>query len=349
MISKKYQIFISSTYIDLIQERNIVRDSILNMHQFPIGMEQFSAADDEQWKVIKESIETSDYYILIVGKRYGSVIQSGADAGISYTEKEFNYAKSIGVPILAFIKSDEASFAGNAFETDKDSIEKLEAFTEKVKTGRLVKWFKNSFDLGRLVVTSLHNEMEKGDRPGWVRGNQVNVESKVDELLKILKHAYGDFNDEEEFDDLEKPVEEYEFVDYRFPSDGHHRHVNSDGDLLEEGLWKDGKLITGVEYDCLIHVTQGTLTFKPDHPEDPYDSSDDFKYERLEQYGWKLSFQPFGASEEYILTEGFNKFYVADMEVDEKTEHMINIRTLEEFLKEKDPDRLRELKELMSC
>ena len=46
-MEKKYQIFISSTYIDLIPEREKVRDVILSMYQFPIGMEMFSAADEE--------------------------------------------------------------------------------------------------------------------------------------------------------------------------------------------------------------------------------------------------------------------------------------------------------------
>lgn len=83
-MTKKYQIFISSTFEDLKDERRFVRDAILNIHQFPIGMEQFSAGDMSQWEVIKESIDTSDYYVLLVGKRYGSLDETG----ISYTERE---------------------------------------------------------------------------------------------------------------------------------------------------------------------------------------------------------------------------------------------------------------------
>ena len=94
-MDKKYQIFISSTYEDLISEREKIRDVILSMYQFPIGMEMFSAADEEQWEIIKETIDSSDYYVLIIGKRYGSVIDSGSDQGISYTEKEYRYAKGI--------------------------------------------------------------------------------------------------------------------------------------------------------------------------------------------------------------------------------------------------------------
>ena len=108
-MDKKYQVFISSTYKDLIEEREKVCDVILSMYHFPIGMEMFNAADEEQWEIIQETIDSSDYYVLILGKRYGSIIPEGKpDAGMSYTEKEYRYAVSQGIPVLTFIKSDSA-------------------------------------------------------------------------------------------------------------------------------------------------------------------------------------------------------------------------------------------------
>lgn len=103
-MDKKYQIFISSTYVDLKEAREKVRDAILSMYHFPVGMELFGAANEEQWEIISETIDSSDYYVLIIGQRYGSVIpQDFPDAGISYTEKEFRYALEKGIPILAFL------------------------------------------------------------------------------------------------------------------------------------------------------------------------------------------------------------------------------------------------------
>lgn len=92
-MEQKYQIFISSTYTDLVEERKKVRDTILSMLHFPVGMEIFGAADEEQWEIIKDTIDSSDYYVLLVAHRYDSIIESGPDAGISYTEKEYRYAK----------------------------------------------------------------------------------------------------------------------------------------------------------------------------------------------------------------------------------------------------------------
>lgn len=43
-MEKKYQIFISSTYKDLIEARSKVRDAILSMMHFPVGMQPFYSA-----------------------------------------------------------------------------------------------------------------------------------------------------------------------------------------------------------------------------------------------------------------------------------------------------------------
>lgn len=68
-MDKKFQVFISSTYEDLKNERQKVQDIILSMYQIPIGMEMFSAADEEQWEIIKDHIDNSDFYVLIIGHR----------------------------------------------------------------------------------------------------------------------------------------------------------------------------------------------------------------------------------------------------------------------------------------
>lgn len=129
-LEKKYQFFISSTYEDLKEERNKAIQAVLTMNQFPIDMEMFSAADDDQWKIIKEAIDSSDFYILIIGNRYGSIEET---TGISYTEKEFDYAVEKKIPVLAFIVDSSVSMTADKFETDPQKIAKLSVFKEKVK------------------------------------------------------------------------------------------------------------------------------------------------------------------------------------------------------------------------
>ena len=178
-MQEKYQIFISSTYTDLIDERECVREAILSMEQFPYGMEMFSANDKEQWYTIKDKIDGSDFYVLIIAHRYGSVIESGEDKGISYTEKEYRYAKQIAKPILAFIMDDSVPVLPQFFDHG-DKYDKLVLFKEDVKTNRIVEWWKDKNDLAKKVVLALHKQISgdegtKTNKTGTVQNTVYNI------------------------------------------------------------------------------------------------------------------------------------------------------------------------------
>lgn len=70
-MDKKYQVFVSSTFSDLIEERQEVMQALLELDCIPVGMELFPAADDDQWTLIKGLIDDCDYYVLIQAGRYG--------------------------------------------------------------------------------------------------------------------------------------------------------------------------------------------------------------------------------------------------------------------------------------
>lgn len=169
-VKKKYQIFLSSTYIDLIEQRQKVRDAILRLQHFPVGMEMFNASDENQWNIIKETIECSDYYVLIIGNRYGTEIENGIDSGISYTQKEFLYAKELKKPILAFIIDESVPIEKQFLESDEKK-DKLEKFKNIVRDGRQVGTWKNSDELAYNVFASLNREIERKPGVGWIRGD----------------------------------------------------------------------------------------------------------------------------------------------------------------------------------
>src|ERR1019366_9114939 len=100
MVDHRFQVFISSTQRDLIAERAAVTESVLRLNCIPIAMELFPASDKSPWHYIQRVIEESDYYIVIVGGRYGSIEPS---TGLSYTELEYDYAVSLGIPTYGFV------------------------------------------------------------------------------------------------------------------------------------------------------------------------------------------------------------------------------------------------------
>lgn len=150
-MEKVYKIFISSTYKDLKGERMAIIKSILRMHYLPVCMELFGASSYKQWDIIRNAIDISDCYVLIIKCRYGSIEPS---SGKSYTESEFDYAVSKGIPVLAFIYNEKSS----GKELKIDHPRKLEKFKSKVMMDRTVAWWSNETELISQLVPSLYNE-----------------------------------------------------------------------------------------------------------------------------------------------------------------------------------------------
>lgn len=163
-MEKKYQIFISSTYEDLKEERDTAVKTILTLCHIPIGMEMFNAGDDKQWEVIRRTIDASDYYVLILGFRYGSM----TDSGISYTEKEYDYAVKKGIPVIALMKDLNVPSTPAQREKEAEAAAKLEAFREKAAR-RIVKFWKDKNELAACLATSLTSEIERRPGIGWTR------------------------------------------------------------------------------------------------------------------------------------------------------------------------------------
>lgn len=179
----RYQVFVSSTFVDLQDERSAVFQTLMEMDCIPAGMELFPAMDEEQWNFIKRVIDDCDYYILILGGRYGSV----SSTGVSYTEMEYDYAIEKGIKVLPFVHEAPEDIPSKFTDSDPALREKLEAFRSKAKTGRLVKFWRETKELPGLVALSLNKTIKTYPAVGWVRADKVSSEADVMEQNKLLK------------------------------------------------------------------------------------------------------------------------------------------------------------------
>jgi len=175
----KYQIFVSSTYEDLKKQRDQVVKAILEMGHIPVGMEMFSAADEDQWKTIARHIEQSDYYVVIVAHRYGSL-----DGTISYTEKEYDYAVKCGVPTLGFVIENSANWPKDQVDTNSDAVAALQNFKDKIRR-KLVSFWYSVDDLHGKVSIALMKEINNRPRTGWVPASQVIAPTMTAELARL--------------------------------------------------------------------------------------------------------------------------------------------------------------------
>ena len=189
-MDKRYQVFLSSTYNDLSEQRAAVIQIILGLDHLPAGMEMFPAANEDQWTLIKRAIDESDYYIVVVGGRYGSM---NAD-GISYTEREYDYAIETKTPVLGFLHKDPDKIESGKTDQNDEAREKLAEFRKKVE-GKPVKYFTSAAELGDLVATSLVQLTKTEPGIGWVRGDKamtVEIEREIIDLRERLAKANAD-------------------------------------------------------------------------------------------------------------------------------------------------------------
>jgi Domain of unknown function (DUF4062) len=182
-VDKRYQVFVSSTYKDLIEERQEVMKALLEIDCFPSAMELFPAADDSQWDYIRQIIDECDYYILILAGRYGSTEES---TGISYTEKEYRYALEIGKPVIAFLHENPLSLTGDKLEQGDIGKEKLTNFRNFVQN-KLCKMYRNPTDLASVVSRSMTQLKKSRPSVGWVRSDSVISGNSAEEVLKLRK------------------------------------------------------------------------------------------------------------------------------------------------------------------
>jgi hypothetical protein len=148
----------------------------------PAGMELFPAANEQQWNWIKKVIDESDYYVVILGGRYGTVSEA---TGMSYTEMEYRYALEIGKPTIAFLHQDPTKIELGKSEQSEQSKKKLNQFRELLQQ-RLCKNWSNASDLGAKVSRSITQLIKHHPTVGWVRSTDVS-EDYTKELIDLRK------------------------------------------------------------------------------------------------------------------------------------------------------------------
>lgn len=181
-MDKRYQVFVSSTYEDLQEERQEVMHALLELECIPSGMEIFPAASEDQWTVITRVIDDCDYYVVIVGGRYGTVDKTG----MSYTEREYRYALQKRKPVIGFLHRAPGDLPAKKREESEEKKKKLEALRELVSQ-KLCQFWENPTDLGSKVSRSLIRLIKQHPGVGWVRADQVPSEDISKEVLGLRK------------------------------------------------------------------------------------------------------------------------------------------------------------------
>lgn len=179
--NKRYQVFVSSTYLDLREARAGVVSALLNLDAIPAGMELFPAADDDAWTLIEDVIADSDYYLLIIAGKYGSIDPT---TGLSFTEREFDTAVRLNKPVMAFIHGSPGKLLAEQTESSDEGRAKLEAFREKVQSSKHVKFWESPKELEAEVALTWNSFRRRYPATGWVKADQATSKESLAALAK---------------------------------------------------------------------------------------------------------------------------------------------------------------------
>jgi hypothetical protein len=190
--SKKLQVFVSSTYKDLRDERQTAVGAILRAGHIPAGMELFAAGDKSQWEVIKEWIDESDVLMLLLGGRYGTIEE---ESGKSYTQLEYEYALEVEKPVFAVVITDKALHEKVQKEgldvMERENEPALRDFKELVLNKMAVFWTDDK-DIKLGVMESLMELSRRDELIGWIRADQFASAPAVAEELARLSARNAD-------------------------------------------------------------------------------------------------------------------------------------------------------------
>ncbi|BCP51744.1 hypothetical protein K32_03610 [Kaistia sp. 32K] len=160
-----------------------MQDTVIKAGDFPVQMESFPASDETAFALIKSLLDKCDYYVLIIGGRYGSV----AEDGLSYTHKEFRYAVSQNIPVLVMLHGARGQISADKTEPTLEGKQLLEAFITEASGGRTRSQWTSSGELQATVLAALVNAKQTRPRVGWVRGDAIASVDALEQLNEVRK------------------------------------------------------------------------------------------------------------------------------------------------------------------
>jgi hypothetical protein len=182
-VEKRFQVFVSSTFEDLREERAVVISALLQLDCFPAGMELFPAADDDSLTLIKSVIDDSDYYLIILGGRYGTLDKS---TGKSYTHLEYEYALSTGKPTIALLHSSPGGLPADRTEGSDEGRKRFNDFRAELRLKNCRHWGDRS-ELTAAVFTGIQHLKRTRPAQGWIRATDSTDEKLKDEVLRLRR------------------------------------------------------------------------------------------------------------------------------------------------------------------
>jgi hypothetical protein len=175
MIDKRYHVFISSTGADMQAERTVLAQTLVSQGYFSWGLEHRTPLTTA---FARRQIDDCDYFILMLGSRYGELSASG----VSYLHLEYIYAVTKQKPILVLLHESPDTRAPELQEATQDGRLKFQDFRRQLQREReMVVTFRDLRDLEMAVRHAMPQLVNRYPAQGWIRPNLAQIQQLQDE------------------------------------------------------------------------------------------------------------------------------------------------------------------------
>ncbi len=248
MEERRFQVFISSTFEDLREERQAAVETVLKAGHIPAGMELFTAGNQSQMEVIRQWIRDCDLFVLILGGRYGSIEPT---SGLSYTELEYRYAIELDKPFFAIVIRESAielKVKDKGLKAvERANVSLYEAFRKDVCSKHSA-FFETAQEVKLAIYESLPQLVKTPGLAGWVSGRDADLKNAA--ALDVIRLTQANRELQAEINKLKKSVAKgaANLVDYQATSTllkG--KRVDIPGSIIDTG-----KAITLTLQECLL-------------------------------------------------------------------------------------------------
>ncbi len=149
-----FTVFISSTYADLVEYREVVHASIRKLRNHADDMIYWSADERSAASVSSENVRTADLMVLILAHKYGSM---AANDTRSFTHIEYDTERKANVTELAYFLDPLYPWPPPHIELEPSHRESLERLKRRVEAECVRQFFTTPDSLAMLVTQAIAN------------------------------------------------------------------------------------------------------------------------------------------------------------------------------------------------
>lgn len=178
------QIYLSSTYQDLKDQREQIRLELQKLGHVIVSMETYNAGDERPVEVCLADVARCELYIGILAWRYGFIPLNFNE---SITELEYRKAVETKKTCLWFLINENAPWSPKLMELP--ALEKINRFRKELREQHLVSEFSSSDELAMKVVQSVADwQTKSASRPLQQQLEWQQFETNYRKQL-ILRHG----------------------------------------------------------------------------------------------------------------------------------------------------------------